>query len=417
MSPQIIALDDLRTYVHCSLEWFFEMRAGLEAPRRVAALGGEAVREALARYYTGQAERLGTALGQVWQSWCVDWGEGALYTDLLRYARDRAAILSQFEKGALRKFDGELYQVPQLTAKYRELMHARGLTAIGRNLDEFAVLRGLALDEAPGRPGDKRVGSALGDAFADSLVAVERMSHQAAHPLPAPEIVLGLQIPSQVVLNSRLSLTATVDLVAQAAQGAEETAVILEVHDFEPQPFMRAGLAARDVRVLAVLLAQPATEALTWSQVDRVVYRHWPSGEVYAVSEGNVGHLLAVVASAARGMRHQVVAPRALTGYDACRACRFHLPCWSESGWNTLPLLDPGRLEFAERLRELVGKLKAALGSEGVAGRRLTEALGLLENEFVRLDPDLADMLTVTQAARAAVVQAERVTLSAGEEG
>jgi hypothetical protein len=403
MVPQRIALDDLRTYVRCSLAWFFEKRAGLEAPPRVSALVGEAVRAALAVYYTGQAERLGPALGQVWQSWCTEWGEGALYLDLRRYARDRAAILAQFERGTLRKFDGERYQAPHLTAKYRELMQARGLTAMGRNLDEFIVLRGRGLDETPLGPGDKRVGSALGDAFADSLVAVERMSHRSVHPLPVPERVLGLQIPSQVALHSRLSLMVTVDLVAQAVDPAGASAVTLEVHDFEPQPFMRAGLAARDLRVLAALLAQPATEALTWSQVDRVIYRHWLSGEVYAVQEGNMGHLLAVVTSAGRGMRHQVVAPRALAGYDYCRACCYRLPCWSESGWSTWPLLDPGRLEFAEHLREVVGKLKARLGQDGAAGRRLEEALGLLENEFVRLDPDLADMLTLTQTVRALV--------------
>jgi hypothetical protein len=415
MLPQTLTLDDLRMYLHCSLAWFLEKRAGLEAPRRVAALAGEAVREGLAVYYTGEAERLGTAVARVWQGWCAGWGEEALYTDLLRYARDRAAILAQFEKGAFRKFDGERYQAPQLSAKYRDLMHDRGLTALGRKLDELAAVRGLALDDPSARPGGARVGSALGDAFADSLVAAERMSRQAAHPLPAPEVVLGLQIPAQVDLSPTLRLTAFIDLVSQAAGGGE-AAVQLEVHDFEPLPFVRAGLAARDVRVLAALLAQPATEALAWGKVERVIYRHWPSGEVYAVPEGNVGYLLAVVASAARGMRHQVIAPRALTGYDDCRGCRYRQLCWSESGWQSLPLLDPGRLAYAERLREMVGKLKATLGADRAASRRLGEALEVLEGEFVRLDPDLADMLAVTQAAWAVAMSAAGAPLATGEE-
>jgi hypothetical protein len=109
-----------------------------------------------------------------------------------------------------------------------------------------------------------------------------------------------------------------------------------------------------------------------------------------------------VVAAAARGLQHQVVSPRALVGYDACRACDYRLQCWSESGWESLLLLDPGRLQVAERTRLIIRQVQAAVGQDGEAGRRLSQALTALEAEFTRLDPNLAGMLTLTQAVQAA---------------
>ena len=96
-------------------------------------------------------------------------------------------------------------------------------------------------------------------------------------------------------------MTGQADLVARAAPEAGPGAVVLEVHDFQPQLWMRAGLAGRDLGVIAAALAAPADgSGVGWERVERVVYRHWPSAQTFTFRETNAGHLLAVVVAAAR---------------------------------------------------------------------------------------------------------------------
>jgi hypothetical protein len=365
----LIPLDELRLYSQCSLAWFWQIRAGWLPAHRVSDLVGEAMRAALALYYTGQADRLGTAVALVWQGWCEAWGDAAISAELARYARERADILARFESGAIRNFDGELYTAPRLTNKYRTLMHDRGLTTLGRRLDEFARTHGLLLEGGEtGRPARERTGSEFGDAFADCLAAAGRMAQNGQWPLPAPEVVLGLDIPFHVELTRQLVVEGAADIVRQAPGAEKEEAVVLEIHSYEPQPFMRASLAGRDLRVIAALLAAPAlveggTSLLTWTRVEHVIFRHWPSGEAYSVQEANAGHLLSVVTAVARGFAEHVVVPRALNGYDDCRACAFRDLCWSESGWGTLPFIDPHRLHRAENDRAARPARSAAIAA------------------------------------------------------
>ena len=86
------SLDELRVYARCGLEWFWEKRAGIEKPQTIHDLLPEALRTALAFYYGGHAESLGVAVGLVWRDWCEGWGEAALASDLVQYARGRAGI-------------------------------------------------------------------------------------------------------------------------------------------------------------------------------------------------------------------------------------------------------------------------------------------------------------------------------------
>ena len=181
----VIALDELRLYARCSLAWFWQTRAGLQPEPRAADLTGAALRSALALLYTGRAEHLVKAVALVWQGWCGAWGDGAIAGELARYARERADILGRFESGLIRNFEGERYVAPRLSNKYRTLLHDRGLVALGRRLDDFARARGLGLDETESN-GRERTGSELGDAFADSREAAERMVHHPQWPLPAP---------------------------------------------------------------------------------------------------------------------------------------------------------------------------------------------------------------------------------------
>lgn len=374
-----ITVEELRTYARCPLEWFWERRIGIPRPQTIAALVPAAVRAGLGFYYDGHANDLASAVGLVWQDWCEGWGDPALAGDLARYAVGRAKILNLFAAGHVQRPGGGRYAVPEMTNEYRQRMHAAGLTKLGRQLDEFARTHGLlAADEAD------RPGSALGDVFAESLAAAERC----APDLPAREIVLGRQVPYQVEGLGAVRLMAQADLLLPDAEAHE--AVVVEVHDFDPAPRTRAGLAGRDLRVIAASLAQPAetTPAVTWERVSRVVYRHWPTGQVYQFRETNSGHLLALVASIARGMCQQVVVPRAVTGYEHCRACAYRPECWDGASWDTLPLIDAGLLGAAEALRTMMQGLHSSLAGDPQAAERIRRALAVLETSLAEAEPD-----------------------------
>ncbi|MEP7356917.1 MAG: hypothetical protein ABI847_06725, partial [Anaerolineales bacterium] len=56
-------------------------------------------------------------------------------------------------------------------------------------------------------------------------------------------------------LDNGVRLLGQADLLIRAESEAD--GVIIEVHDFEPAPWVRAGLASRDLRVVSAVLAQP----------------------------------------------------------------------------------------------------------------------------------------------------------------
>ena len=389
-----ISVDDLRTYARCPLEWFWERRAGLARPQTIGALVPAAIRTGLAFFYGGQAGDLLASVGLVWQDWCEGWGEAALVRDLAEYAVGRAKILNLFATGHVHRPDGGRYAVPEMTTEYRMRMHSAGLTHLGRKLDEFARTHKLLPADEEDRPG-----GALGDAFATSMASAERV----APDLPAREVVLGWQVPYQVDLGIGVHLAGTADLVVQAAD--EPGAVILEVHDFESLAWIRAGLAGRDLRVIAASLGQPAPSSepgaggVTWQHVAQVTFRHWPTGQAFNFRETNGGHLAALVAAIARGMRHSVVIPRAVTGYDACRPCAYREHCWDGANWDTLPLIDAGTLGYAEALQAVTRELRRVLADVEPNVRCFGQALDVLD-EALRLAGEPTDQLALLATVR-----------------
>ena len=377
------ALDDLRLYARCPLEWFWEKRAGIPRPQTITALAPEALRSALLLYYAGHADTLGKATGLVWRDWCEGWGELTIAADLSRYARGRAEILSRIVRP-----DGGHYTAPQMTTSYRDQMFNAGLTRLGHQLDDFARSHGLLPPDEKDYPG-----SVLGDVYADCLVAAERVSRNQEAPLPGRELVLDWQVPYQVDLGNGMRLTGVADLATRALPEAGEKAVVLEVHDYHAQPGIKASWASRDIRVIAAALAQPTDNAqdnagqpITWEQVDRVIYRYWPSGLAYTFRDANTGHLLAVVAATVRGMSNHVVIPRALTGYDNCRSCAYRRHCWDEDNWETLHLIDAGTLGRAEQLRGVVRQALEAIRGDGQAARHAVRAVKAIY-EALRIMP------------------------------
>jgi len=389
-----VSVKDLRTYARCPLEWFWERRAGLMRPQTIAALVPAAIRAGLAFFYGGHANDLPASVGLVWQDWCEGWGEASLARDLAEYAIGRAKILNLFATGHVHRPDGGRYAVPEMTNEYRTRMHEAGLTHRGHKLDEFARTHKLLPSDEDDRPG-----SAMGDAFAKSMASAERV----APDLPARDVVLGWQVPFQVDLGIGVHLTGAADLVVQAAN--DPSGVVLEVHDFEELTWIRAGLAGRDLRVIAASLAQPMPSldrsegAVTWERVGQVSFRHWPTGQAFTFRETNSGHLAGLVAAIARGMRHHVVIPRAVTGYDDCRPCVYREHCWEGANWDTLPLIDEGMLGYASDLHNVTQRIQQALGSERPESGRMLTALHELDEalQLAGAPTDQADLLSAVR--------------------
>lgn len=402
------SLDDLLTYARCSMEWFWEKRAGAPKLATPHSLIPGALRQAVAFYGQGHSESLKVAVELVWQDWCTAWGDQSILDNLKRYAEGRAAILRQFESGRIARPDGSRYLAPQMTAEYRRRMGAAGLMDLGRRLDNFASQLGLVLPEGYGP------GSAFGDAFADSLGMAERAGSAEAK-WPGRERVLGWHVPFAVSLGNGLRVKGQADLVLRPPPGAEANGVILEIHDCHSLPIVGAGTAARDLRVIAASLAEPLSPAeaagngdtITWHTVSHVVYRHLPSGEAFIIREVSPGRFLAIVSAVARAIRSQVVVPRLLTSPDDCQACPYRESCFSGQGWDALDLLDPTTLARAEQLLSAVQAARQALKSNHQAARLAIDALKSLEANLRRDRPDVVGMMeTLTEVRSALEAQA-----------
>ncbi len=402
-------LDDLVTYARCSMEWFWEKRAGAPKPPTPHSLIPGALRQAIVFYGQGHAENLKAAVEWVWQDWCAAWGNKPILDNLKRYAQGRAAILKQFESGRVARPDGSRYLAPRMTGEYRRRMGAAGLLDLGRRLDDFARQLGLAL------PDGDDVGNTFGDAFADSWHMAERAGSKGVS-WPERESILGWHVPFAVSLGNGLRVAGQADLVLRPP--SETDGVILEIHDFRSRPGLGAdtgrpgaNLAARDLRVIAALLAEPYSPAegagegggVRWRAVSGVVYRHLPSGEAFLIREVSPGRLLAVVSAAARTMRSQVVIPRLLTSPEDCQACPYRASCFSGQGWDALDLLDPTTLARAEQLLAVVRAARQALKNDRQAARLALASLESLDAALRQDMPDVAAMMETLAEVRVAL--------------
>jgi hypothetical protein len=242
-------------------------------------------------------------------------------------------------------------------------------------------------------------GSVLADAFTDCRMAVEQAG-RFQEALPDRDQCLGQAMNYEVHLDGSVRLLATCDLAWRRAEDATDE-VSLEVHDMQAAGFVRSHWAKHDLRVIAASLARPPEgAAVAWDRVRRVVFRHWPSGTCHVFTETNAGHLHATLATMLRGLRAQVLIPRALSQPSFCRACVYQLPCWEDGGWEKRHLVDPGTLAQAERLRDMIREVRRAVSGDGVAAQRAREALAVISANVDSVLPDL-------RAVRAVVDEAE----------
>jgi len=379
MTDMLVALDEVLTYARCPLEWYWENRAHIERPESVMTLMADAVRAGLGFFYGGFVPTLVAGVEMAWRDWARDWDKSNLVTDLSTYAGERNAILMSFRNGDYKRPGGQLYEVPQMTAKFRDLMHTSGALKLGAALDETARSVGLILPHSV-----EKGFSVLGDAYADCLDAVR----QNLKTLPARSIVKGAAVPYRTRIPGGLTLLGVADLVVEGRPDQPD-AVILEVHQFERDPYVRFGLGARDLRVIAATLAEPNPEArpegaaaVAWRKVDRVDFRYWPTGEVYNFRGGaNLGALQMLVSAAARGMRQGIVVPRALSGYEDCRDCAYRDLCWGEA-WQELSLINPIDQARAEALTRLASRVRGAVAGDDAAAAHARQALLEIERQL-----------------------------------
>ena len=116
-------------------------------------------------------------------------------------------------------------------------------------------------------------------------------------------------------------------------------------------------------------------------------------------TETNAGHLDAILTTMLRGLRAQVLVPRALSQPAFCRTCVYQLPCWEDGGWEKRHLVDPGTLAQAERLRDMIREVRRAMSGDGLAAQRAREALAVISANVDAVLPDLHAVRAVLDEA------------------
>jgi hypothetical protein len=95
-------------------------------------------------------------------------------------------------------------------------------------------------------------------------------------------------------------------------------------------------------------------------------------------------------------MLHHVVIPRAVMGYENCRACAYREHCWGQPGWEVLPLVDGGLLGWAEAHREPFQKLRQAAEKDSILATQLHASITVLEQALSGL-PEASLLAAVRQ--------------------
>ena len=380
--------DEVAAYARCSLEWYWRYTAKQTPPPTPRDLQSALLRQATRLYYDRQSTSLVQGVGLVLRDWCEAWQSVPLYETLQEYITKQIAILARFSQGQIRKPDGKLYFAPRMSNRYRDLMHAQGMTDLARRLNAFAQQIGILL------PQDYGEGSAFGDALADAVRGAE-LGDRAVDGYPAREAVLGVQVPFVVPAGDATQITGLADLVLSLPEEErirfEGNAVALEVHNFGERS-LRAEAAARSLPVIIAGLSRSLPESSpAWDTVAKVIYRHVPSGKTLTFRRLGAGRFTSVVAAVTRGIRAGVVVPRLLTSPEFCAECSCRRDCFSGAG-DVLDVMDPTIALHAQRLLTVAQTIREQVRSSPQASAVLA----------------VIDQITQTMETNAPDVQAMR---------
>ncbi len=377
----IYCADEVAAYARCSMEWYWRYTAKQMPPPAPRDLQASLLRQATRLYYEGQAPSLVQGVGLVLRDWCEAWQVVSMYDSLQEYIAKQIAILTKFSQGQIRKPDGKLFFAPRMSNRYRDLMHAQGMTDLARRLNAFAQQVGVLLPEDYGE------GSAFGDALADAVRGAE-LADRAVDGYPAREAVLGVQVPFVVPADDATQITGLADLVLSLPDEErirfEGNAVALEIHDFGERS-LRADAAARSLPVIIAGLSRSMPESSpVWDIVAKVIYRHVPSGKTLTFRRLGTGRFTSVVSAVTRGIRTGVVVPRLLTSPQFCTECGCRRDCFNGSG-DVFDVMDPTVALHAQRLLTVAQTVREHVRSS-------TQASALL---------DVLDQITHTMEANA----------------
>jgi hypothetical protein len=115
----------------------------------------------------------------------------------------------------------------------------------------------------------------------------------------------------------------------------------------------------------------------------------------------NAGYFHAIVTALTRGMANEVIVPRALTNTRECATCCFQAECFGPHQWDALPLVDATLHARATAVREVVRRIRSAVGQNDEAARRTQQALEHLQAALAEQPDALAVQAVVTEAHQA----------------
>jgi hypothetical protein len=158
----------------------------------------------------------------------------------------------------------------------------------------------------------------IADAYADALIMA------ATCELPAPEEIVGVDVPGVAVLTEKYRLALNADVVVRAGAGC-----VIEVLDPRPLFYLDRARVSRKLDVIAAAAFEGVEGEMP--PVSLVRYRHLLSGTVVERRHARLARLLFALIGAARGIEAGVFVPEFLNAdLSKCRACRLAADCLGE---------------------------------------------------------------------------------------
>lgn len=351
-----VSIDDILNWAYCPLRYWWEVNASLkDLAGAKPHISGEyliqrAVRQSLKAFYQtkkrtdgNSKSSLGEIFGWLWKKWLDTWGLSHLGESLVDYADKRDAVEVMFKpKGNVRREDGQLYNRPSWTKKWKEMAVGRSLVELQRAIDANQHKAGLGVLTIPDEE-DYHSPTGLADAYAISGAIINHLSKD----LPDFSRVVDVNTPLYVdLLSVRLRVQA--DMVIDL--GEVPRRVGRPKKDDTPEPsrrYLRYEMflfnedlpqpydLSRNLRLIALRQARPPDMPRESVLVEDIWVRHLRSGTTQAIpaAEGEYVDVLEALARAfINGSRAGVIIPRIVCGSEACLDCDYRPLCFTDEG-------------------------------------------------------------------------------------
>ena len=346
-----IAMETVLDWAYCEARvWWQTVGRSIEeraekliSPRTGPRLVQEAIQGILIQgyqsYLKGHTYDFPELLGTLWKVRLQKWGLDHLREKIAAYSVLYEDLLSRFgEHGDIRKIDGEPYDNPTWSHRWRDLAISTGLTHLRKEIDSEQYKAGLGTPPKDPSQDIWKEPFGLADAFARSAWIVRNNDFSLT-------TIRGIGEEVYVHLP-HITISVTADLILET-----ENDLVYEVHLYDIRNPRVPDLMG-DYRIKALFSAkQEGSE----KEVSAVFVRHLMSGNQIRLKPRRAAGINEIESMASAVLRRlnakDFSGPRMVNGWSACGDCEYKPLCFDGEGimqrYN-LPL--SGRINVADAL-------------------------------------------------------------------